>query len=134
MTTFSKRYDLTAEQRSLLRDLIVYMMSQGDAHMAQGENFPYRRWRSYGCEILSMLNDGKKVWGMDCIISTMRDAADFCKVVPDETRDELRRNYERDKENVGLVSILSMHTNETIVGLKKVLLGDPVMSSTNNFW
>ena len=131
MTTFSKRYDLTAEQRSLLRDLIVYMMSQGDT---RSKEYPCYSWRSPGREILSMLNEGKEVEGMDCIVFTMRDAADFCKVVPDETRDELRRNYERDKENVGLVGILSMHTNETIVGLKKVLLGDPVMSSTNNFW
>lgn len=134
MTTFSKRYDLTAEQRSLLRDLIVYMISQGDARVMHGENYPYRGWQSNGRKILSMLNEGKEVRGMDCIISTMRDAADFCKIVPDETRDELRRNYEKDKENVGLVGILSMQTNETIVGLKKVLLGDPVMSSTNNFW
>ena len=134
MTTFSKMYTLTAEQRLLLRDLIVYMMSQGDAHVAQGENFPYLRWQSYSREVLSMLNEGKEVRGMDCIISTMRDAADFCKIVPDETRDELRRNYERDKENAGLVGILSMHSNETIEGLKSELLADPFMSSTNNFW
>ena len=63
MTTFSKRYDLTAEQRSLLRDLIVYMMSQGDAHVAQGENFPYLRWQSYSREVLAMLNEGKEVRG-----------------------------------------------------------------------
>ena len=133
MATFFKRYDLTVEQRALLRDLIVYMMSQGDAYVAQGENCPYRRWQSYSREILSMLNEGKEVRGMDCIISTMRDAADFCKTVPDETRDELRRNYERDKVNAGLVGVLSMHSNETIEGLKRVLMSDPFMSSTNNF-
>ena len=131
MTTFSKTYDLTAEQRLLLRDLIVYMMSQGDA---KRDKYPYYSWRSPGREILSMLNEGKEVSGMDCIIFTMRDAADFCKIVPDETRDELRRNYVRDKENAGLVGILSMHSNETIEGLRRELLADPFMSSTNNFW
>lgn len=131
MTTFSKRYELTAEQRLLLRDLIVYMMSQGDA---KKDKYPCYSWRSPGREILSMLNEGKEVRGMDCIVFTMRDAAGFCKVVPDETRDELRRNYVRDKENAGLVGILSMHSNETIEGLKRVLMSDPVMSSTNNFW
>ena len=134
MTTYFKEYDLTVEQRLLLRDLIVYMISQGDARVAHGESYPYRRWRSYGRDILSMLNEGKEVKGFDCIIFTMQEAAEMCRVVLDETRDELRRNYVTDKENEGLNSILSMHSNGTIMGLKKVLLGDPIMSSTNNFW
>lgn len=133
MTTYFKEYELTAEQRLLLRDLIVYMISHGDARVAHGESFPYRTWRSSGREILSMLNDGKEVKGFDCIIFTMRDAAELCRVVPDGTRDELRRNYVTDKEDEGLNSILYMHSNETIEGLKRILMGDPVMSSTNNF-
>ena len=130
MTTFSKTYDLTAKQRLLLRDLIVYMMSQGDA---KKDKYPCYSWRSHGRKILSMLNEGKVVEGMDSIVFAMRDAADFCKIVPDETRDELRRNYVRDKENAGLVGILSMHSNETIEGLRRELLDEPFMSSTNNF-
>lgn len=64
----------------------------------------------------------------------MQEAVEMCRVVLDEARDELRRNYVTDEENEGLNSILSMHSNETIEGLKRILMGDPVMSSTNNFW
>lgn len=130
MTTFSKTYDLTAEQRLLLRDLIVYMMSQGDA---KKDKYPCYTWRSPGREILSMLNEGKEVEGMDCIVFTMREAADFCKVLPEERREELRRGWAGAKEHEGLDGILSMHSNETIEGLRRELLADPFMSSTNNF-
>ena len=131
MTTYFKEYDLTAEQRSLLRDLIVYMMSQGDA---KKDKYPCYSWRWHGREILSMLNEGKVVKGMDSIVFTMREAADFCKGVSDETRDKLISIFMKDTEDVGLLGVLSMHSNETIEGLKRVLMSDPVMSSTNNFW
>ena len=129
MTTFYKVYELTADQRSLLRDLIVYMMSQGDA---KKDKYPCYSWRTSGREILSMLNEGKVVEGMDCVISTMRDAAGFCKVLPEERREELRRGWARAKEHEGLDGVLSMHSNETIEGLRRVLRGEPVMSSTND--
>lgn len=46
----------------------MYMISHGDARVAHGESYPYRRWRSYGRDIPSMLNEGKEVKGFDCII------------------------------------------------------------------
>lgn len=134
MTTCSKTYDLTAEQRSLLRDLIVYMIAGCDKEIAQGKTAPFIAKRSYKLDILSMLSEGKEVRGMDGILFTLREVAKLCNEVPESLRENYMRTTLWSEKNVGLVGILTMYSNETIAGLKTVLLGEPVMSSTNDFW
>ena len=133
MTTFSKTYDLTAEQRLLLRDLIVYMIAECDKEVAQGKTAPFIAKRSYKLDILSMLSEGKEVRGMDGIIFTLRDVAKLCNAVPENVRADYRRTTLWFEKDSGLTGILSMHSNETIEGLKRELQADPFMSSTNNF-
>lgn len=134
MTTYFKEYYLTAEQRSLLRDLIVYMISQCDIEINSGKTAPYIAKRSTKLEILYMLNEGQVVKGTDSVIFVLRDVAEFCKEIPEELRSDYRRTTLRTEGNVGFTAILAMYPNDTIVGLKMVLLGDSIMSSTNNFW
>ena len=134
MTTYFKEYYLTAEQRSLLRDLIVYMISQCDIEINSGKTAPYIAKRSTKLEILYMLNEGQVVKGTDSVIFVLRDVAEFCKEIPEELRSDYRRTTLRTEGNVGFTAILTMYPNDTIVGLKTVLLGDSIMSSTNNFW
>jgi hypothetical protein len=134
MTTYFKEYYLTAEQRSLLRDLIVYMISQCDIEINSGKTAPYIAKRSTKLEILYMLNEGQVVKGMDSVIFVLRDVAELCKEIPEELRSDYRRTTLRTEGNVGFTAILAMYPNDTIVGLKTVLLGDSIMSSTNNFW
>ena len=134
MTTFFKEYNLTAEQRSLLRDLIVYMIAECDMEVIQGKTAPFIAKRSTKLDILFMLNEGKVVKGMDSVIFVLRDVAELCNEVPEILREDYKRTTLWSEKNVGLVGILTMYSNETIAGLKTVLLGEPVMSSTNNFW
>ena len=134
MTTYFKRYDLTAEQRLLLRDLIVYMIAECDKEIAQGKTAPFIARRSIGLDILSMLNKGEDVYGMDSVIFTLRDVAELCKEIPEELREDYKRTTLRSEGPVGFTAILAMYPNDTIVGLKRALLNDPIMSSTNNFW
>ena len=134
MTTFFKEYNLTAEQRSLLRDLIVYMIAECDMEVIQGKTAPFIAKRSTKLDILFMLNEGKVVKGMDSVIFVLRDVAELCNEVPESLREDYKRTTLWSEKNVGLVGILTMYSNETIAGLKTVLLGEPVMSSTNNFW
>ena len=134
MTTFFKEYNLTAEQRSLLRDLIVYMIAECDMEVIQGKTAPFIAKRSTKLDILFMLNEGKVVKGMDSVIFVLRDVAELCNEVPESLREDYKRTTLWSEKNVGLVGILTMYSNETIAGLRTVLLGEPVMSSTNNFW
>ena len=134
MTTFFKEYNLTAEQRSLLRDLIVYMIAECDMEVIQGKTAPFIAKRSTKLDILFMLNEGEVVKGMDSVIFVLRDVAELCNEVPEILREDYKRTTLWSEKNVGLVGILTMYSNETIAGLKTVLLGEPVMSSTNNFW
>ena len=134
MTTFFKEYNMTAEQRSLLRDLIVYMIAECDMEVIQGKTAPFIAKRSTKLDILFMLNEGKVVKGMDSVIFVLRDVAELCNEVPESLREDYKRTTLWSEKNVGLVGILTMYSNETIAGLKTVLLGEPVMSSTNNFW
>ena len=134
MTTFFKEYNLTAEQRSLLRDLIVYMIAECDMEVIQGKTAPFIAKRSTKLDILFMLNEGEVVKGMDSVIFVLRDVAELCNEVPESLREDYKRTTLWSEKNVGLVGILTMYSNETIAGLRTVLLGEPVMSSTNNFW
>ena len=71
---------------------------------------------------------------MDGIIFTLQDVAKLCNAVPENVRADYRRTTLWFEKDSGLTGILVMHSNETIEGLKRELLADPVMSSTNNFW
>lgn len=111
----------------------MYMIAECDKEVAQGETAPFIAKRSYKLDILSMLNEGKEVRGMDGIIFTLQDVAKLCNAVPENVRADYRRTTLWCEKDSGLTGILVMHSNETIEGLRRELLADPFMSSTNNF-
>jgi hypothetical protein len=128
MTTYCKHYKLTNEQKSLLKNLLIYQIGRYDTEkgfnqkLAASIDFLYRI-------------DSEKVIGDISIMMTMEnDIIKLCNSISDDERKEIRRTAILGGKNKGLMNILSMHSNETIDGLRQSLSSkeDIFMSSTSS--
>lgn len=133
MTTFYKKYTFTSAEKDLLRNLLVYEISQYDSQIALGNNAPFYARRSTALDFLFLLN-GEEIGGNDSVMVMMDDIIKLCKPISEETRSKLCRTTLNFNQDDGLIGILSMYDNETILGLKSALTSDDLLlSSTSSF-
>jgi len=125
MTTFCKVYKgFTSEQKSLLRDLLVYQISRYDA-----QNNITRR--SSALDFLHNIYKDE-LRGFDSTMIMMGDIIEICRTVPEDKREDIKRCTLLVDD--GLMGILSGYSNETINGLKEILSSNDniTMASTSS--
>lgn len=133
MSTYYKKYTFTSAEKDLLRNLLVYVISQYDSQIALGKKAPFYARRSTALNFLFLLNR-EEIGGDDSVMVMMDDIIKLCKPISEETRSELSRTTLNFNQDDGLIGILSMYDNETILGLKSALtLDDLLLSSTSSF-
>ncbi len=125
MTTFCKVYKgFTSEQKSLLRDLLVYQISRYDA-----QNNIARR--SSALDFLHNIYKDE-LRRFDSTMIMMGDIIEICRTVPEDKREDIKRCTLLVDD--GLMGILSGYSNETINGLKEILSSNDniTMASTSS--
>lgn len=133
MTTYYKQYNLSSEQKSLLKDLLIYLISQYDQQIANGGKSPYIARRSSAIDFLFRLDDNP-LGGNDSIMIMMDDIIELCRPISDDIRKDYQCTTLRFDSDNGLIGILCLYSNEIIEGLKKNLsLDDMFMTSTSSF-
>ncbi|MBQ8784531.1 MAG: hypothetical protein IJZ59_00620 [Alphaproteobacteria bacterium] len=113
MTTYRKVYKgLTLEQKSLLRDLLVYQISKYDIQNNISK-------RSTAVHFLHDIYEDDLI-AFDSTMIMMDDIIKICRTVPENERANIQRQLLLNSDD-GLVGILSIYSNETINGLKEIL-------------
>lgn len=129
MTTYRKEYSFTDEQKRLLRDLLIYLISNLDLKKELGRIAPH-------CELavgmLHELSNDKFRVCMDNEMIVMDEVEKLCKPVSDE----IRHYYEHHRRipEKGLTGILALYHNDVIEGLKKAIYSSEMyMGSYSSF-
>ena len=119
MTTYYREYNFTKQQKALLRDLIVYLISEYDSKIKAGGTSPYIALRVTAVDFLHEI-DKTTLGGNDSVMIMMDDVMRLCSTVSDD----IRKDYERCSLTLpsGLVGILHLYPNEIIQGLKSKLI------------
>ena len=113
MTTYCKIYKgLTSEQKSLLRDLLVYQISRYDI-----QNNIANRIAAFDF-LRNIYQDNLR--GFDDTMIMMNDIIKMCKPIPENRKEDLKKSALLNPDD-GLIGILSIYSNETITGLKEIL-------------
>lgn len=128
MTTYCKHYKLTNEQKALLKNLLIYQIGRYDT-----EKKGWNQKLAASIDFLYRI-DSEKVMGDISTMITMEDIIKLCNSISDDERKEIKRTAILGGKNKGLMNILSMHSNETIDGLRQSLSSkdDIFMSSTSS--
>lgn len=128
MTTYSMHYKLTNEQKSLLKNLLIYQIGRYDT-----EKKGLNQKLAASLDFLYMI-DSENVIGDISIMIMMDDIIKLCNSISEDERKEIKRTAILGGKNKGLMNILSMHSNETIDGLRQSLSSKDniFMSSTSS--
>lgn len=122
MTQYVIRYNLTDDQRSLLRDLLVYLICQYDKEISYGKTAPYIARRSIALDFLYAIKNEPLI-GDDSVMGLMMDdVAILCNPIDSEIRKMLKTSSLFIE---GIVGILSLYSNDTIIGLRKEIVKEP---------
>lgn len=133
MTTYYREYKFTKQQKNLLRDLIVYLISEYDSKIKAGATSPYIARRATAVDFLYEI-DKNILGGDDSVMIMMDDVKKLCTPVSGG----IRKDYERCSLMLtsGLAGILHLYTNEVIQGLKSELTNSNsniTMASSSSF-
>lgn len=113
MTTYIKVYKgLTLEQKSLLRDLLIYQISKYDIRNNISK-------RSTAVHFLHDIYKDELI-AFDHTMIMMEDIIEICRTVTENKRADIQSQLLLNSDD-GLVGILSIYSNETINGLKEIL-------------
>ena len=121
MTTYRTEYLLTSEQKELLRDLLIYVISECDSHTGK-KVYTQTFRRSKALELLNKLTDEVIIGREDTIMFMEEDIIKLCNPISDDIRQNYDYNMRLDEEKAGLNGILHLYSNEVIEGLKSTLV------------
>ncbi len=131
MTSYRKTYSFTDEQKKLLRDLLIYLISHYDYKIEAEKDTPRFGYRSAIWILHELSNDEFRVaddtemWEIDKVIN-------LCNPVSDEVRSNIKHGIVNPQS--GLEGILSLYSNDVITGLKGAIQsGEMYMASTSSF-
>ena len=122
MTTYYKIYELTPQQRALLKDLLIYKVSQYDQKITCGGGCPYIANRSEAMVILNEIYNNKLEIRYPS--GALNDVAELCKTISNKTQKDLKSCNVIAGELGGLISILSAYSSQTVNSLRKKLSSD----------
>ena len=120
MTSYSYKYKLSEEKARLLRDLVVYQISNYDSEIAAGGTAPFIARRAEALRFLRKINP-QYVIGTDSTAVMMWDIIKLCNPVPDEIREKFKRTTLQFGAEDGLIGILCMYSNDLITELKSTI-------------
>lgn len=135
MTSYRTEYLLTSEQKKLLRDLLIYVISKYDSHTGKKVHTQTFR-RSPALELLNELTDEVIVGDDRTIMFMEEDIIKLCNPISDDIRQNYNYYMRSDEEKAGLDGILHLYSNEVIEGLKSSIRtsnNKMYMASTSSF-
>lgn len=135
MTSYRTEYLLTSEQKKLLRDLLIYVISECDSHTGK-KVYTQTFRRSPALELLNELTDEVIVGDDRTIMFMEEDIIKLCNPISDDIRQKYNYYMRLDEEKAGLNGILHLYSNEVIEGLKSSIITSNnkiYMASTSSF-
>lgn len=137
MTSFRIEYSPTSEQKELLRDLLIYIISKYDSQIGRKKYMGRcHSYREMAFEILNQLSNENIIGDDSTIMFVEREIIKLCNPIPDDIRQNYNHHMRTDEEKAGLKGILHLYSNDIIEGLKSSLetnIDNMYMASTSSF-